>query len=231
HFYSVNIPAVLIPVLPNTDYYKPKQRQGKKYDRIRMEVSSTDEQYIYAFDEENPTEEPIKIKHHASGINEEFNSTIGKLWKGCQLNLIDVNVDEQGIYLPDLIILEPDYLLDISSLAECMKEYGKHPLNFVQSKFEPLKNTKHILLGNIANLFLDEFVNEKPISPVVYNDTIKKAFKSASFEFSTCEEIDTNFFQDTQIQFKNIKNVVNNVFPEKSIDRENALLEPNFICE
>ncbi len=231
HFYSIDIPTVLLPVLPKTDYYKPKQRQGKKYDRIRIEVSETDEQYIYAFDEENPTEEPIKIKHHVSGINEEFNSTVEKLWKGCQLNLIDVTVDEKGIYLPDLIILEPDYLLDISSLAECMKEFGKHPLNFVQSKFEPIKNTKHILLGNIANLFLDEFVNEKPTSPVIYNDSIKKAFKSAPFEFSTCEEIDTNFFQDTQIQFQNIKNVVNNVFPEKKIDRENALLEPNFICE
>lgn len=231
HFYSIDIPKSLSDILPKTEFYKPKQRQGKKYDRIRIEVSSTDEQYIYAFDEENPTEEPIKIKHHVSGINEEFNSTIAKLWKGSQLNLIDVTVDEQGIYLPDLIILEPDYLLDISSLAECMKEYGKHPLNFVQSKFEPLKNTKHILLGNIANLFLDEFVNEKSTSPVVYNDSIKKAFKSAPFEFSTCEEIDTNFFQDTQIQFQNIKNVVNNVFPEKSIDRENALLEPNFICE
>ncbi|NBA78804.1 AAA family ATPase [Emticicia sp. ODNR4P] len=231
HFYGIDIPKSLLDILPKTEFYKPKQRQGKKYDRIRIEVSSTDEQFIYAFDEENPTEEPIKIKHHVSGINEEFNSTIAKLWKGCQLNLIDVTVDEEGIYLPDLIILEPDYLLDISSLAECMKEYGKHPLNYVQSKFEPIKNTKHILLGNIANLFLDEFVNEKPTSPVVYNDSIKKAFKSAPFEFSTCEEIDTNFFQDTQIQFQNIKNVVNNIFHEKNIDRENALLEPNFICE
>ncbi len=231
HFYGISIPKTLSDILPKTDFYKPKQRQGKKYDRIRIEVSSTDEQFIYAFDEENPTEEPIKIKHHVSGINEEFNSTVEKLWNGCQLNLIDVTVDEQGIYLPDLIIIEPDYLLDISSLAECMKEFGKHPLNFVQSKFEPIKNTKHILLGNIANLFLDEFVNEKPTSPVIYNDSIKKAFKSAPFEFSTCEEIDTNFFQDTQIQFQNIKNVVNNVFPEKKIDRENALLEPNFICE
>jgi hypothetical protein len=231
HFYGIDIPKSLSDILPQTEFYKPKQRQRNKYERIRTEVSLVDDQYIYAFDEENPTEEPIKIKHHVAGINEEFNSTIAKLWKGSQLNLIDVTVDEHGIYLPDLIILEPDYLLDISSLAECMKEYGKHPLNFVQNKFEPLKNTKHILLGNIANLFLDEFVNEKPTSPVVYGNTIKKAFKSAPFEFSTCEEIDMNFFQDTKTQFQNIKNVVNNIFPEKSIARENALLEPNFICE
>ena len=231
HFYNVDIPSTLADIIPTTDYYKPKQRQGKKYDRIRVEVSSIDEHFLYAFDEENPTEEPIKIKHHVLGINEEFNNTIGRIWEGSQLNLIDVTVDEQGTYLPDLIILEPDYLIDISSLAECMKEYGKHPLNFIQSKFEPIKNTKHILLGNVANLFLDEFVNEKQTDPVIYNDSIKKAFKAAPFEFSTCEEIDNNFFQDTQIQFQNIKHVVNNVFPNKQIDREHAILEPNFICE
>ena len=231
HFYGIDIPKSLTEILPKKDYYKPKQRQGKKYDRIRVEVSSTDQQYIYAFDEENPTEEPIKIKHSAQGVNKEFDTTVAKLWKGCQLNLIEVNVDESGIYLPEIIILEPDYLLDISSLAECMKEYGKHPLNYVQSKFEALRNTKYMLLGNIANVLLDEFVNEKQTAPVVYNEAMRKAFKSAAFEFSTCDEIDANFFQDTQIQFQNIKNIVNNTFPSKGIDRENALLEPNFICE
>jgi hypothetical protein len=236
HFYSIDIPNVLLPVLPKTEYYKPKQRQVKKYDRIRIEVSETDDQYIYAFDEENPTEEPIKIKHHVSGINEEFNLTITKLWKGCQLNLIDVTIDEQGIYLPEYIILEPDYLLDISSLAECMKDHGKHPLNFIQSKFEAIRNTSPILLGNAANLFLDEFVNEQPHLPVVYAIAMKKVFKSAPFEFSTCSDLATKekeieFFNNTQVQFQNIKNVVNNVFPDKNINRENAVLEPNFICE
>lgn len=236
HFYGISIPKTLSDIFPKTDFYKPKQRQGKQYDRIRIEISSTDEQFIYAFDEENPTEEPIKIKHQVSGINEEFNTTIGKLWKGCQVNLIDVTVDEQGVYLPELIILEPDYLLDISSLAECMKDYGKHPLNFVQSKFEAIKNTSPILLGNAANSFLDEFVNEQPHSPVDYATAMKKVFKSAPFEFSTCSDLSTKekeieFFQSTKIQFQNIKNVVYNIFPEKKIDRENALLEPNFICE
>lgn len=231
HFYEVNIPSELNSILPKTDYFKPKQRHGKKFERIRVEVSSIDDDFIYAFDEENSTEEPIKIKYHIAGINEEFNETVSKLWKGCQLNLIDVTVDDSGLYLPDLIILEPDYLIDISSLAECMKEYGKHPLNFVQSKFEAIKNTKHILLGNGANLFLDEFVNEKANSPVEYADAMKRSFKSAPFEFSTCTELDTNFFEETKIQFQNIKNVVNNIFPKKQIDRENGILEPNFICE
>jgi superfamily I DNA and/or RNA helicase len=230
HFYGIDIPKSLSDILPKTEFYKPKHRQSKKYDRIRIEVSSTDEQFIYAFDEENPTEEPIKIKHHVLGINEEFNSTIAKLWKGSQLNLIDVIVDEQGVYLPDLIILEPDYLLDISSLAECFKDEGYSYLNYFRSRLETMPNKHYLLLGNIANNMLDEFANEKPTSPVVYANVMKKSFKSAPFEFSTCD-IPADFNATCQLHFVNIQNIVNNVFPTENIDRETSLLEPSFICE
>lgn len=231
HFYAVDVPSELDSLLPKVDYFKPKQRQGKKYDRVRVEVSSTDNEFIYAVDEENPTEEPIKIRYNVAGINEEFNTTVLNMWDGCQINLIDVLIDENGVYLPDLIVLEPDYLIDISSLAECMKEYGEHPLNYIQSKLEAIKNTKHILLGNAANIFLDEFVNETPDAPVIYAEAIKKSFNSAPIDFSTCTGIDANFFQEAQIQFQNIRNVVTNIFPQKDIDRELGILEPNFICE
>lgn len=239
HFYSTDIPKELLQILPTEDFFKPSLRpKGQKQSRVRVEVERWDDTFIYGFDEEHPTDEPIKIKHHLNGVNTEFNNTISNLWKGCQLNLIDVILDDTGIYTPEYFVLEPDYLLDISSLAECFKEYGNHQLNYIQAKFEPLKNTKHILLGSAANLFLDEFVNEKPSKPVVYNEAIKKAFKSAPFEFSTCTDIQATptfaeFIQETRSQFENIKNVVNNVFvqPDHSINREEAVLEPSFICE
>lgn len=231
--YEMPIPDSLIEA---TDDYEqcriqpPSIRRSEKIERIRVDVSKWDDQYIYATDEENPTEEPIKIKHHVSGINEEFNSTITKLWKGCQLNLIDVTIDEQGIYLPDLIILEPDYLLDISSLAECFKDEGYSYLNYFRSRLETIPNKHYLLLGNIANNMIDEFVNEKPTSPVVYANVMKKSFKSAPFEFSTCE-LPADFNDTCKLHFVNIQNVVNNVFPTENIDRETALLEPSFICE
>lgn len=237
HFYSVSIPAELSTVLPKTDRYQPQKRQGKKYDRIRVEVSSTDGDFIYAFDEDNPTEDPIKIKYNVPGINDEFAQTVASLWKGCQLNLIDVTVDEHGLYFPELIVLEPDYLIDISSLAECMKDYGRHPLNYVQSKFESMEITPAILLGNTANSFLDDLVNEQPHQPVVYANSMRNVFRSNPFEFAACVELEANdkdgesFFDKAKKQFNNIRNVVNNVFPSKNINRDLGLLEPSFICE
>jgi hypothetical protein len=231
-FYDIPIPQEISILLPDLDLYKPVQRiKGKKHERIRVDVVDFDEVYIYAFAEEMPTEDPVKIKY-----GEEFQETVAALWRDCQLNLIDVTIDKEGILFPDLIILEPDYLIDISSLAECLKEYGSHPLNYVQSRFDATKNTDHILLGSVANLFLDEFVNEKPHEPVVYKNAMRKMFKAAPLEFATCPDLNNQekrhlFFENTVTQFNNIQKVVNNVFPSKGIDREYGILEPAFMCE
>ena len=207
---------------------KPNNRVAS---RIRVRVRSVDDQYIHAFEDVNPTGNSLLISHHAAGINEAFNATVELLWKGAQLSLIDVEIDEKGVYYPKMIVLEPDYLIDISSLAECMKDYGRHPLNYIRAKFEPVQNTKHILLGNIANLFFDELVYELPDSPLDYHMTMKMAFQTSPFEFSTCEEINRDFFAATQVHFQNIRKVINFVFPDNNIDRNKALVEPAFMCE
>jgi superfamily I DNA and/or RNA helicase len=238
HFYEVNIPTELNSILPKTDYFKPKQRQSKKYERIRVEVSSIDHDFIYAFDEENPTEEPIKIKYHIAGINEEFNETVSKLWKGCQLNLISVTVDDNATYFPDFIVVEPDYLLDISSLAENFKDYGSHPLNYLQSKFDTIPNSSAILLGNYANNVFDEFLFATKFDTITVKDVFTKTFKQYPFEFSTCKDLlevekETKFKEDVRLQFLNIQKTVSETFNDDSykIDRLKAIVEPSFICE
>lgn len=228
--FDIEIPTELNQFLPTGFHYNPKPRKEKTA-RIRVEVMGVDEQYIYVQDDANPTEDPVKVRHHVANVNEEFNETVDGLWPGSQLNLIDVEVDENGILTPEMIILEPDYLLDISSLAECMKEYGRHPLNYFLSKFEGSKNSKPILLGNIANVFFDELVNESEEEPVLYQEAIQKAFRNAPFEISACEDIDNQFFDDTRLHFENIRQVVKTVFPEKKIIRQHSVIEPAFICE
>jgi len=231
HFYDTEIPKELFEQLPKKDFFKPSVRpKGQKHSRIRVEVERWDETFIYGFDEEHPTDEPIKIKHHINGKNAEFNTTIENIWRGCQLNLVAVTVDESGIYIPEFIVLEPDYLIDISSLAECFKEEGSNPLNFVRSKLETIPNKHYLLLGNIANLFLDELVNEEPASPVVYGNVMRKAFKQSPFEFSTCSDIPADFNATCQSHFLSIQQIISNVFPQEGINRNLAVLEPNFIC-
>ncbi len=231
HILREEIPLELALHLPQIVDSPVTKRSMDYHERIRVQVIEVDDEYIYAIDEEHPADEQVRIRFNELGVNLEFNQTVRSLWNGAQLNLIQVHIDDAGIYHPELLIVEPDYLLDISAIAECMKDYGRNPLHYLRAKFEPSQNTKYILLGNIANLFLDEFVNEDPNHPIQYMECIKKAFKLSPFEFATCEEIDQQFFEDTKTQFDNIKRIVKDLFPRHEIDREQAIIEPNFLCE
>ncbi|MDR3062287.1 MAG: AAA family ATPase [Dysgonamonadaceae bacterium] len=166
---------------------------------------------------------------------EELSSLRIYLQPGTIFNLLNAKEIEPGIFETGLFILEPDYLIDISSLAECFRPYGHHPLNYILARVHPVENTQHILLGNTANFFIDELVNEKRPQSTDYQETLKKLFKSSPFEFSACEDLkkpggEQVFFMSCKKHFEHIRESVLNLFPKANIDRDKAVLEPSFIC-
>ena len=161
-----------------------------------------------------------------------------KLWERAPLNLLRTRIDEEGIYIPEFIILEPDYLLNVTSLSECYKDYGSHPLNFVLAKFMPVSDSKYILLGNTANMFLDELIYGGDSGDVRYETVIRKVFKQYPFELTTCPELQTSsgereFFTSTKQQFGHIQQIISDFFGDdpKEGKAGRVILEPSFICE
>ena len=57
-----------------------------------------------------------------------------------QLNLLDCQV-KQPIILPTIMV-EPDYLVDISSIATCFTAFGHHPLLYLLNQMKPRANTQ-----------------------------------------------------------------------------------------
>ena len=151
--------------------------------------------------------------------------------------MLDVTVDDNGVYTPSFIVLEPDYLLDISSLAECYKDYGSHPANYFLSRLVPIENARPLLLGNIANLFLDEWIYAGEKEPD-YTECMKKAFRQYPIELAACEELrnpqkEKEFAQDCRMHFEHIRETVQKTFlqPGYNLDKNDAVLEPSYICE
>ena len=182
-------------------------------------------------------DELIRVVYNKPGINHEFEETIKELWRYAQLNLLDVSVDRDGIYTPSFIVLEPDYLIDISSLAECYKDYGSHPANYFLSRLVPIDNARPLLLGNIANLFLDEWIHAGEEEPD-YIDCMKKAFRQYPIELAACAELrdpskEKEFAKDCRMHFEHIRDVVQHTFlePGYNLDKKEAVLEPSYICE
>ena len=143
-----------------------------------------------------------------------------------------MRVDEENHYIPNLIVIHPDYLIDISSLAACFREYGHHPLNYFMNKIKPRANTAPILMGNLASQFLDDYINEQPQEPVSYPRTIKKFFAASALDFCTCS-LPADFHAQAQAQMMNIRSFVHDVLPHniRNFNKKNTLLEASFICE
>ena len=175
----------------------------------------------------------IILKCNNNQIN-ELTDLLPFLKEGNTFNLLNVTENEDGYYTAEFLILEPDYLIDISSLAECFKPYGHHPLNYLLSRLRVKDNTSPILVGNTANFFIDEFINESEEQPVDYAASLKRLFQTSPFEFTACEDLkdarsESEFFAACQKHFQHIRTIVNQMFPKAGIDREKVVLEPSFI--
>ncbi len=196
--------------------------------RMRVITARRDGHFVYAYDEDHPADEPLRVAYpEESGNLPDF------LYEGAQLNLLSVRSGEAGVLMPEIIVLEPDYLIDISSLADCYTNYGSSPLQYIVNKILPQETTFHTLLGNAANQFLDDCVNETDDSPARFEDSIRKAFRGNVMEYCTCPDINRDYFARARLQFEHIRHTVMQSFPGPScrIDRNKAILEPSFLCE
>ena len=233
-----DIPPKLYTLLPKQETTPAVKREKEtRIRRIRVCFDYADESYLYVRPIDVLEEEPVKVNYNKPGVNEEFKDTVDELWRYAQLNLLDVTVDDNGVYTPSFIVLEPDYLLDISSLAECYKDYGSHPANYFLSRLVPIENARPLLLGNIANLFLDEWIYAGEKVPD-YTECMKKAFRQYPIELAACEELrnpqkEKEFAQDCRMHFEHIRETVQKTFlqPGYNLDKNDAVLEPSYICE
>lgn len=233
-----DIPEELYRLLPKADAtYLSAPPARKRVQRMRVCFQYANEQYLYVTPLDEVSETPWLVRYNIPQINEEFAETCKLLWRHTQLNLLDVAIDDAGILTPSFIVLEPDYLIDISSLAECFRDYGHHPANYYLSRLQPIENARPLLLGNIANLFLDEWIHAQD-EEVDYRTCMQKAFRRYPIELAACPDLqdrekERQFFDDCKLHFEHIRQTVNDTFHAAGyeLDKTDAVLEPSYICE
>lgn len=228
--FEEDIPASILPEIPHSN----RPYQGTRLSHIpyvRASVTSWNDTQIFAATD-SETDPFIIINYAKGGYDGDLLYLKNLLSENLPLNLLDVRVDEENHYIPNLIVIHPDYLIDISSLAACFREYGHHPLNYFMNKIKPRANTAPILMGNLASQFLDDYINEQPQEPVSYPRTIKKFFAASALDFCTCP-LPADFHAQAQAQMMNIRSFVHDVLPHniRNFNKKNTLLEASFICE
>ena len=221
--FKADIPDALVRLIPH-HVTSTKLFQAVNASYIRCIVTNYDEQNILADTVEG---EPIEVDY----TNHAY--LIKILRKGMQLNLLDNHVDKSATVsqvTPGLIVVEPDFLLDISNIARCFQgNYGHHPLLYTTERLRPRGNSQAMLLGNFAGAALDDIIWEG--NNYSLSNTMNTFFREQVLQFTTCEDFNSRqFIDDAQKQSNHIKETVNQLF-DKDYDRSKALLEPSFVCE
>ncbi|ERJ79396.1 AAA family ATPase [Prevotella melaninogenica] len=202
--------------------------QITNYRYIRCIVREWNDSIIQvAVTNQDSSEELLMVDYMNTPEYVDFSYLRSLLREGMQLNLLDCTVNRKKV-VPRLIVVEPDYLIDISTIANCFESYGHHPLLFTVNRLTPRPTNKHIVLGNFAGSALDDIINH----PAGYDikETFRSNFKEKALDYAICPDFDAaSFKQDAERQVENIKGIVDEIF--QTFDREKAILEPSFVCE
>ncbi len=252
--FETDIPDILTDKIPHSRNPKASIKHVD-YRCVRCIVRSVEEDTFTAEIAQDANHKLLTINY-----NEPRFQYLKKILKeGVQVNLIDVTSPPALPYTfvagegrgrgCRFIIVSPDFLLDISSLAACFTQYGHSPLAYTLNRMRPMANSQAILLGNFAGSALDDIINKG--DDYDWTETFKTNFREKALEYCTCTDLNqkTSFRQDAKEQVKNIREATDVLFgkwkdkealpgmPTKEQEqvmhysREKAILEPSFVCE
>lgn len=244
-FYQTHVPEDVQKRLPR--HWRPAPAPAEKVPqakRIRITVHRWDEHFIYGKDHTHPTEQLLKVEY-ADETDRTFADLKEQLYEGAQLNLLSIKaIKAEGAYpyvlKPEMLVLDPDFLIDITALCACIKPYGYSAYTHLLNKFAPPARSAAIQLGNAANQFLDDCVNERFIQNAdgtteaeLYLRSMQNSFRFSPLAWSTLPDIDRDFFNRCEMQFHHIRQTVRNSFSAAGINirQTEVELEPSFLCE
>ena len=192
----------------------------------RCLVKAWDDSTITVIVDEDGATVPMTVHYREANQYADMGYLADLLRPNMHLNLLDCQV--QGTHIvPRIIIVEPDFLLDISTIASCFEHYGHSPLLYLVGRMKPKANTQPILLGNFAGSALDDIINNPHFDAA---QTLRDNFRDKALEYATCTGFDPRQFKaDAATQVRNLQQAVAEL--RQHFDLGKAILEPSFVCE
>jgi len=207
-------------------------------DYFRLYVTRWDETFVYGHAEqdeqsaiEGEEKEELKVCYHYKGgyVGGDWTHLRPFLAPDVQLNLVRPRLHD-GIYYPELIILWPDYLLDVTAIANCFEDYSHDPYLYLIGKLSPAEDTPYTLLGNLASQLLDEEVH-RGSRETTYAESYASFMRSNTFKALTTEL--GNLEEDGAKQRDNIRRALSEGVQRRvgRYRREEVMVEPSFFSE
>ena len=99
-------------------------------------------------------EQKVRLKSLVDN-NCDFSALLPLIAPNTNLNLVEVKWVEEA-FEPTFIVLEPDFLIPVTTIAKCFVACGASAQYEVVNRLQPSFVNANILLGNFAGQMLDE---------------------------------------------------------------------------
>lgn len=142
------------------------------------------------------------------------------------VNLLDVEILEAGQLKPSQIIILPDYLIDVTAVANSFGSDSPQAWGALSRKLLPFEQRPALMTGNIVNHFLDVLMSDP--------STEFPALKRLIFQtqpLALCCLTDQEVVQmvsGLQKHYLTLRQICKSGLEQVGIDRAQCLLEPSF---
>lgn len=163
-------------------------------------------------------------------------SKIGRLlWKYARVYLYQIEKapDKDDLYMTtpsSLVVIEPDYLIQVTDVAKCFEDYRIAPHAELLDKFHPSSYSRHLLLGSVVNGILDELIcrpkqDFNELFGRVVNEYALELISLISRQPENGREFLEEFQENIQQHVRTLHVFVEELLREQDVD---VLIEPTF---
>lgn len=234
-FYKIDLPSS-IPSAEKVDWIKPQNKNptSKALPFLKGLIYKIDvEKHLIYFKADWEGDDEIFVRFNVLNLNEVYTNTIfhlheiDKLPVSCML--VHIKIDDNGFFLPVHFVLEPDYLFDVTAIANCFESKGENPDSYLLKKFSPKSTSTYLLIGEIANFFLDELISNPSLT---FDNLFSLVFKKNPLSYALITDEDLMKIRDSSKNiFVNLLKVITKDFPNQQILPKHCYLEPSFLSE
>ena len=206
---------------------------------LRVVVNSVDDTYIYCTGETTIDELRVLYLKDEKRHSPDFSYLKDILNAGDMLNLIRPQLCEDNVVVAELIIFDPDYLVDVSTIVSCIDSYAKSPIVGWLRRLEPSVSSEAILMGNMAGELLDSVLYSHS-DESSENKPSEQGYRTSAINFfrkNILGILSVNpsklFHQQAWLQYVNIHQAITQNLPSliSRYDSTKVVVEPTFFSE
>ncbi len=144
------------------------------------------------------------------------------------LNLLNAQLREDKRLYPEQIVVHPDYLLDVTAVAESFSGSKSYqPWTSVAKKLLPFEQKLPLMRGNLVNYFLDQLVANPEVS---YRELVGSIFQVQPLGLCVYNDKDIRqLLSELKHHFTSVRKFVRESLAGIDVEREELLLEPSFL--